>query len=63
MNVNYVVPEGVNGGGLRKESVVGEAELEISTPHGQDLPWEGFANTDDISTDSGSEQCFLKIEK
>ena len=37
-------------------------ELEITTPPTQNLPWNGFANANEISGYSGSEECLAKIQ-
>jgi hypothetical protein len=51
------------GGGQAEVKVASKAELEITTPHGQNLPWGGFANATDISNYSGNEECFTRIDE
>ena len=41
---------------------IGKAELEITTPLDQNLPWDGFANVTLISNYSGRDECFVRIE-
>ena len=71
VNVTYTLPvaeEAADGGGVGDGSsrvevkAVGRAELEITTPLHENLPWSGFANDTEISNHSGSEECFVRIK-
>jgi hypothetical protein len=60
--------EGGGGGsdgnveGAGNGEAIGRAELEITTPLDQNLPWRGFANAEDIAGDSGSDEAFRRLE-
>lgn len=70
VDVTYLLPvadEIEDGGGVGDGTgqlelkAVGSAELEITTPLDQNLPWTGFANATDISTYSGGVESFLRL--
>ena len=71
VHVTYTLPaaeraedkgEAGSGRGGVEVKILGRAELEITTPLNQNLPWSGFANATNLSTHSGSEECFIRIK-
>lgn len=71
VNVTYTRPATATADGRARVygsegadvKVVRSAELEITTPPDQNLPWGGFANDLAISNYSGSEECFVRIDE